>query len=75
SFIAACLCFYQRGIHDLFMLAAGLFSLIIIITAFFIKMLGEGFIFLMFYSFLIIIQTAAVVFWLRKVEKTWRDAA
>jgi hypothetical protein len=57
------------------MLAAGLFSLIIIITAFFIKMLGEGFIFLMFYSFLIIIQTAAVVFWLRKVEKTWRDAA
>lgn len=75
SFIAACLWFYQRGIHDLFMLAAGLFSLIIIITAFFIKMLGEGFIFLMFYSFLIIVQTAAVVFWLRKVEKTWRDAA
>ena len=75
SFIAACLWIYQRVLHDLFVLAICLFSLITIITAFFMKLLGWEFALLMFYSFLIIVQTAAAVFWLRRVEKTWGDAA
>lgn len=73
GFIVACLWFYQRILHDLFMLAACLLSLIVIITAFFMDNMGWEFGFLMFYSVLIIAQTSAAVFWLRHIEKSWGD--
>lgn len=73
SFIVACLWIYQRTIHDLFMLAVCLLSLIVVITSFFMKMMGWEFEFLMFYSVLIIAQTATAVFWLRHIEKAWSD--
>lgn len=75
GFMVACLWFYQRVLHDLFMLAACLLSLIVIITAFFMKSMGWEFEFWMFYSVLIITQTAAAVFWLRHIEKTWSDVS
>ena len=75
GFIVACLWTYQRIFHDLFMLAACLLSLIVIITAFFMNSMGWEFGFLMFYSVLIIAQTAAAVFWLRHIEKSWGDSS
>lgn len=73
-FFIACvitLYYYSRKKVDIFMLTIGCFSLIAVITSFFIQGLdfgnAGGFLFI---GILILIQTAIVVRWLRKVDES-----
>jgi uncharacterized membrane protein len=67
--VAFVLWFYQRGTYDLYMIAAALLSLIVVITAFFADALGNnsgGFLFL---SIVIIALSAGAAAWLRNIAR------
>ncbi len=70
--VGFCLWFYQTKVHDLFLLALCLLSLILIITSLFVEITEweEAGVFL-FFGVFVVAQSAAAVFWLRKIEKKW----
>jgi len=72
GFMGGILWFYQVRVHDLFVLAAGLLSAIIVLSALIIKLIGweEPLLFFV-YGLLVVVQAGGVVFWLRHIQQRW----
>jgi uncharacterized membrane protein len=76
-FVSAAFCYYLRVRYDLFALTAALLSLIFVLSNIFIKIFVDNafnnFIGLFFVSFLVILQAAAAVILLRKINQSRGD--
>lgn len=74
-FTAIVVIFYWRQVHDLFMLTAAAFSLIVIITTGFVRLFDSAFLEgaapLLVLSLIVIGQAGLAVQWLRKIAKSW----
>lgn len=74
--VGGCLWIYQTRRHDLFMLAACLFSGIVVLTTLSIKIVGwEEPVLYLFYGLLVVAQAGGAVFWLRFIQQHWEQRA
>lgn len=74
AFVAAALWYYRAVERDLFILAACLLAVIVVVTAFVARVL-DGFDAFLALSVLVVAQTAGAAAWLRRVARSWRAAA
>ena len=74
AFIGVALWFYQRRRHDLFVLAACMMSIIVVVTSVVARGMPKDVGSLLFLSLLVVGQTAAAATWLRHVAASWRNA-
>lgn len=65
---------YQRFIHDLLILAAGLFSGIVIVTTFIARILERHSGSFLLLAFLVVVLSVSAATWLRYLSKNWEDA-
>lgn len=71
-FALVCLWYYRERRQDLFMLAACLLAVIIVVTAY-VASLGDGYEHALLLSLLLIGQTAGATLWLRATARAWRS--
>ena len=71
AFVAAALWYYRVVERDLFILAASLLAVIVVMTAFIARLLDGVDAFLAL-SMLVVAQTAGAAAWLRQVARSWR---
>lgn len=74
-FVAAALWYYRARERDLFILAACLLAVIVVVTASVGRFLTGGFDELLLLSVLVVAQTAGAAAWLRQVARSWRPVA
>jgi uncharacterized membrane protein len=73
-FTAAVLYYFSAKQLDLFILAAGLLALIVVVTTVLARVMNVGFETLIILSLAVIAQSAAAAQWLRKVKNAWETA-
>jgi len=73
--LAACLGYYQYGKRDLFMLTAGVFGAILVVTAFTVRHLFMNVGSLLALAVLLMAQIGAAAWWLRHVARRWQALA
>jgi hypothetical protein len=74
-FTAACIWYYRKRCRDLYILAACLLGIIMVVNAVIARGSGGGFQIALLLSLLLIGQTAGAVIWLRGVARNWRRAS
>ena len=74
-FTATCIWYYRKRCRDLYVLAACLLGMILIVNAVIARGSGNGHQIALLLSLLLIGQTAGAVIWLRGVARNWRRAS